>query len=97
MFEQVTSNTAVTDAGWMMVQGSYSFAGGASSLLLYIESPSATASYYVDDFSIRVVPAVGDTIAASRRAMRLSRLDLPAFGGPAIATVRPSRNRSPLP
>ena len=59
VFEQVTSNTAVTDAGWMMVQGSYSFAGSASSLLLYIESPSATASYYVDDFSVRVVPAVG--------------------------------------
>ena len=58
-FEQVTSNTAVTDAGWAMVQGSYSFAGSVSSLLLYIESPSATASYYVDDFSIRVVPAVG--------------------------------------
>ena len=58
-FEPVTSNTAVTDAGWAMVQGSYSFAGSASSLLLYIESPSATASYYVDDFSVRVVPAQG--------------------------------------
>jgi len=58
-FEQVTSNTAVTDTGWVMVQGSYSFAGSVSSLLLYIESPSATASYYVDDFSIRVAPALG--------------------------------------
>ena len=58
-FDQVTSNTAVTDTGWVMVQGSYSFAGSVSSLLLYIESPSATASYYVDDFSIRVAPALG--------------------------------------
>ena len=40
-------------------------------------------------------PAIGDTIAASRRAIRLSRVDLPAFGGPAIATTRPSRSRSP--
>ena len=37
----------------------------------------------------------GDTIAASRRAMRLSSVDLPAFGGPAIATTSPSRSRSP--
>ena len=41
------------------------------------------------------MPGTGDTIAASRRAMRLSRVDLPAFGGPAIATTRPSRSRSP--
>ena len=59
VFEQVAGNTAVTDAGWVVVQGQYSFAGSASSLLLYIESTSATASYYVDDFSIRVVPAAG--------------------------------------
>ena len=31
----------------------------------------------------RVVPASSETIAASRRASALSRLDLPAFGGPA--------------
>jgi hypothetical protein len=42
-----------------MVQGFYTFAGSASSLLAYIESSSATASYYEDDFSVRVVPAVG--------------------------------------
>jgi endo-1,4-beta-xylanase len=59
VFEQVAANTAVTDAGWATVQGFYSFAGGASSLVAYIESPSATASYYVDDFSVRVVPALG--------------------------------------
>lgn len=59
VFEQVTSNTAVADGGWAMVQGTYSFAGSVSSLLVYIESPSATASYYVDDFSVRVVPAAG--------------------------------------
>ena len=29
--------------------------------------------------------------------MRLSSVDLPAFGGPAIATTRPSRSRSPRP
>jgi endo-1,4-beta-xylanase len=59
VFEQVAGNTAVTEAGWAMVQGQYSFPGSASSLLLYIESTSATASYYVDDFSVGVVPAAG--------------------------------------
>ena len=59
VFEQVTSNTAVTDTGWATLQGLYSFTGSAASLLLYIESTSATASYYVDDFSVRVIPAAG--------------------------------------
>ena len=43
----------------------------------------------------RVVPAVSDTMAASRRASRLSSEDLPALGGPMMAIVRPSRSRSP--
>ena len=55
----MASNTAVTDAGWAVVQGTYSFVGSVSSLLVYVESTSATASYYVDDFSIRVLPAAG--------------------------------------
>ena len=33
----------------------------------------------------RVVPAVSETIAASRLAMALSRLDLPTLGGPTMA------------
>src|SRR5215470_12869688 len=43
----------------------------------------------------RVVPGTGVTIAASRRATRFIRLDFPALGGPAMATTRPSRRRSP--
>ena len=43
----------------------------------------------------RVVPASAETIAASRRASALSRLDLPAFGGPSSATRKPSRRISP--
>ena len=37
----------------------------------------------------RVVPAVSDTIAASRRASRLSSEDLPALGGPMMAMCKP--------
>ena len=39
----------------------------------------------------RVVPAYSETMAASRLASLFSRLDFPAFGGPAISTVKPSR------
>src|SRR5258708_5948712 len=35
----------------------------------------------------RVVPAIGEVIAASRRANWFNRLDFPAFGGPTIATA----------
>ena len=42
----------------------------------------------------RVVPACGETIATSRRASWFISVDLPTFGGPAIATTSPSRRRS---
>jgi endo-1,4-beta-xylanase len=48
-----SSATGVTDAAWVQLTGLYAFGGGdPSALLLYIESASATASYYVDDFGI---------------------------------------------
>ena len=46
----------------MTLQGSYSFAGDVTGLLLYVESSSPTASYYIDDFSIVVVPALGCSV-----------------------------------
>ena len=57
-FDRVAASgaTGVTDAGWVTLQGYYSFAGDVSGLLLYVESASPTASYYVDDFSIVAVP-----------------------------------------
>src|SRR5439155_379653 len=39
----------------------------------------------------RVVPAIGEVIAASRRASWFKRLDFPALGGPTIATAIPER------
>jgi endo-1,4-beta-xylanase len=54
-FDSIASSSAtgVTDAAWVQLTGLYSFGGNdPSALLLYIESSSATASYYVDDFSI---------------------------------------------
>ena len=42
----------------------------------------------------RVVPATAEVIAASRPAKALSKLDLPALGGPAMTTFMPSLSRS---
>ena len=45
--------TGVTDAAFVQLTGLYAFSGDdPSALLLYVESSSATASYYLDDFSI---------------------------------------------
>ena len=60
-FDRVAASAAggVTDSAWVTLQGTYSVAGSVSGLLLYIESASPTASYYVDDFTIAVAPALG--------------------------------------
>ena len=39
----------------------------------------------------RVVPGMSDTIATYLFARRLSKVDFPAFGGPMIDILRPSR------
>lgn len=48
--------TGVSDGAWTQITGLYAFAEPApSNLVLYIESSSATASYYIDDFSVTLV------------------------------------------
>ncbi len=47
-----TATDAVTDTGWVQIEGQYSFSGSVSDLLLYIQSDSTTDSYYVDDFIV---------------------------------------------
>ena len=42
----------------------------------------------------RVVPAMSETIAASRDTSALSNVDFPLFGGPAMTTRKPSRSFS---
>lgn len=53
-YDSVASSAtgAVTDAAWIQIQGQYSFTGSVSDLELYIQSDSATGSFYIDDFSI---------------------------------------------
>jgi endo-1,4-beta-xylanase len=51
-FVTVAQNTNVTDAAWVTLTGLYSFSTEMTGVLFYIEATNATASYYVDDFSI---------------------------------------------
>ncbi|HEV2666055.1 MAG TPA: carbohydrate binding domain-containing protein, partial [Blastocatellia bacterium] len=54
-FDTVAQNTNVTDAAWVTLTGLYSFTSEVSGLLLYVEATTATASYYLDDFSITLL------------------------------------------
>jgi endo-1,4-beta-xylanase len=58
-FDAVVTSTQVTDQAWVTLQGNYSFASSTNSsgsalsgIILYVESDSATASYYIDTFSL---------------------------------------------
>ncbi|MCI0391316.1 MAG: endo-1,4-beta-xylanase [Acidobacteria bacterium] len=51
-FVTIAQNTNVTDAAWVTLTGLFSFNADMTGLLLYVESTSATASYYLDNFSI---------------------------------------------
>lgn len=54
-FVAVAQNANVTDAAWVTLTGLYSFGTEMSGVLFYIEAASATASYYVDNFSITLL------------------------------------------
>jgi endo-1,4-beta-xylanase len=58
-FEPVVTSTPVTDQAWVTLSGNYSFASSTNSsgsalsgIIMYVESDSATASYYIDAFSL---------------------------------------------
>ncbi|HKQ75977.1 MAG TPA: endo-1,4-beta-xylanase [Blastocatellia bacterium] len=59
-FVTIAQNTGVTDAAFVTLTGLFSFGADMTGLLLYVESTNATASYYLDNFSITLVaPAPG--------------------------------------
>ncbi|MBW8868891.1 MAG: carbohydrate binding domain-containing protein [Acidobacteria bacterium] len=52
-FDTVVGSTNVTADAWVTMTGNYSFtATNVTGLILYVESTSATASYYIDAFSL---------------------------------------------
>ncbi|HXU61480.1 MAG TPA: endo-1,4-beta-xylanase [Polyangia bacterium] len=61
-FHQVVGNTTVTSGAWVRLQATYDMALANTSAVLYVESASGTASFYIDDFSVAYVqPAVAET------------------------------------
>ena len=68
-FDSVKFGAAITDSAWVTLSGTYSFTTPVSDLLLYVESASATASYYIDTFSVTLLApppgAPGNTNGAS--------------------------------
>lgn len=59
VFERVASAT-VTDAGWTVLRGEYSFQAESTELQLYLESASATVAFDADDIVITMIaPAPG--------------------------------------
>ena len=61
-FHTVVGNTTVTANAWVRLQATYDVALANTSLTMYVESSSGTASFYIDDFSITFVPpAIAET------------------------------------
>jgi endo-1,4-beta-xylanase len=54
-FVTIASNANVTDGAFVTLTGLYSFGADMAGLLLYVESADATASYYLDNFSITLL------------------------------------------
>jgi endo-1,4-beta-xylanase len=55
-FTTVVPNTNVTASGWVRLAVTFDVALANTSLILYVESNSGTASFYIDDFQISFVP-----------------------------------------
>jgi len=51
-YDRVASDPAVTETGWTKLSGTYTFTSANSGLEVYLESPDATQSFYVDDVKI---------------------------------------------
>jgi endo-1,4-beta-xylanase len=54
-FDSIKFQAAITDSAWVTLSGTYSFTTPVKDLLLYVESASATASYYIDTFSVTLL------------------------------------------
>lgn len=62
-WERVASDVAATDTGWVRVAGTYSFTSADNNeLQLYVESPNASVSFYLDDVTIRSADPAGEVL-----------------------------------
>jgi endo-1,4-beta-xylanase len=88
-YDSIVYGAAATDGGWVVLSGNYQFTSDASTLILYIESSSATASYYVDGFSLSELNSVSSDFEdgtaqgwSPRGSVTLTNTtEIPAAGG----------------
>jgi hypothetical protein len=89
-FVTIAQNASVTDAAFVTLTGLFSFGADMSGLLLYVEATSATASYYLDNFSITLLaPPPGP------RPRAILKRGQPKDGGRGPAT-KFSQSRTPI-
>jgi endo-1,4-beta-xylanase len=96
-FHTVVGNTTVTANAWVRLQATYPVALANSSLTLYVESASGTASLYIDDFSIiyvppaipqSTIPSVYQTLAPSFPIVGAAVLPADIQGEPAVLLTK---------
>ena len=92
-YETVAWEVAVSDAEWVEVAGSYTFADANNDeMQLYIESPDAGLAFYVDDFSVvMTAPPLGGT-AETIVAADFENGDTSGWGPRGDATVEISES-----
>jgi endo-1,4-beta-xylanase len=56
VYETVVGDTAITTGGWTQLSGTYTLAHDADTVSLYLETTEGTASFYMDDFELSLVP-----------------------------------------
>ncbi|GGK90245.1 beta-xylanase [Sphaerisporangium melleum] len=56
-YDRVAAPTAVAAGGWTELKGSYTLAHDVDFLSVYVESPSGTFPFHLDDFTLAYVPA----------------------------------------
>ncbi|WP_226002413.1 endo-1,4-beta-xylanase [Paenibacillus sp. BJ-4] len=55
-YETVVGDTAITTGGWTHLSGTYTLSRDADTVSMYLETSEGTASFYMDDFELSVVP-----------------------------------------
>jgi endo-1,4-beta-xylanase len=55
-YDTVIGNTAITDAAWVNLAGSYTLSNQVDAISIYVESATGTPSFYIDDFTLAFVP-----------------------------------------
>ncbi|TYQ18353.1 UNVERIFIED_CONTAM: endo-1,4-beta-xylanase [Acetivibrio alkalicellulosi] len=62
------AQTTVTDTGWALLSGTYSFQQDLTEMILYVESSGETDSFYIDDVTITMTappPVKGPVVIAN--------------------------------